>query len=71
MKIAESDFREKEQESKISGKVDEKLSEDQEARIMEDYFKFEGNSNFCAKIWFVLPVGDGSHSGATGSAGRW
>ena len=28
LKIAESDYREKEQESKISGKVDEKLSED-------------------------------------------
>lgn len=21
---------------------------------MEDYFKFEGNQNSCAKIWFVL-----------------
>ena len=54
IKIAESDYREKEVIKNTGSKSDyAELSAEDEAKVMEDYFKYEGRQNFCSKILYV------------------
>lgn len=54
LKIAETDIREKEEQKREEGKEIDKLTDEEEAKWLEEYFKYEGQQSISAKIWYVL-----------------